>query len=93
MKWMHNGKEFQDSDIPEGAHGFIYIIKIPIDGVVRYYIGKKNFYAVRNVKKGKRELEAMVDKRGSKKKRVEKLNYQNTWNNVNQNLLNIINEN
>ena len=28
-----------------------------------------------------------------KKKNLEKLNYQNTWNNVNQNLLNIINEN
>ena len=26
-------------------------------------------------------------------KNLEKLNYQNTWNNVNQNLLNIINEN
>jgi UDP-N-acetylglucosamine--N-acetylmuramyl-(pentapeptide) pyrophosphoryl-undecaprenol N-acetylglucosamine transferase len=28
-----------------------------------------------------------------KKNKLEKLNYQNTWNNVNQNLLNIINEN
>ncbi len=28
-----------------------------------------------------------------KKKNLERLNYQNTWNNVNQNLLNIINEN
>ena len=28
-----------------------------------------------------------------KKKNLENLNYQNTWNNVNQNLLNIINEN
>jgi UDP-N-acetylglucosamine--N-acetylmuramyl-(pentapeptide) pyrophosphoryl-undecaprenol N-acetylglucosamine transferase len=28
-----------------------------------------------------------------KKNNLEKLNYQNTWNNVNQNLLNIINEN
>jgi len=26
-------------------------------------------------------------------KNLEKLNYQNSWNNVNQNLLNIINEN
>ena len=29
----------------------------------------------------------------TKKNNLEKLNYQNTWNNVNQNLLNIINEN
>ena len=28
-----------------------------------------------------------------KKNNLENLNYQNTWNNVNQNLLNIINEN
>ena len=28
-----------------------------------------------------------------KKNNLEKLNYQNTWNNVSQNLLNIINEN
>jgi len=28
-----------------------------------------------------------------KKNNLEKLNYKNTWNNVNQNLLNIINEN
>ena len=28
-----------------------------------------------------------------KKKNLENLNYQNTWNNVNQNLLKIINEN
>jgi UDP-N-acetylglucosamine--N-acetylmuramyl-(pentapeptide) pyrophosphoryl-undecaprenol N-acetylglucosamine transferase len=29
----------------------------------------------------------------SKKKNLENLNYQNTWNNVNENLLKIINEN
>ena len=28
-----------------------------------------------------------------KKNNLEKLNYQNTWNNVNQNLLNVIDEN
>lgn len=77
MKWMYNGKEFKDSDIPEGAHGFIYSIKIKIDGILKYYIGKKNFHSVRNVKKGKGELEAMVDKRGSKKKQIVKLDYQN----------------
>ena len=29
----------------------------------------------------------------TKKKNLQKLNYQNTWNNVNQKILNIINEN
>jgi UDP-N-acetylglucosamine--N-acetylmuramyl-(pentapeptide) pyrophosphoryl-undecaprenol N-acetylglucosamine transferase len=29
----------------------------------------------------------------TKKNNLEKLNYQNTWNNVNQNLLKILNEN
>jgi hypothetical protein len=76
MKWTYNGKEFNDEMIPEGAYGFIYAIKIEIDGKQKRYIGQKKFYAERNVPKGKRELEAMTDKRGSKKKKVIKLNYQ-----------------
>lgn len=76
MKWWYNGKEFNDTMIPEGAYGFIYAIKITIDEKSRMYIGKKNFYANRKVKKGKRELEAMEDKRGSKHKIVTKLDYQ-----------------
>ena len=74
--WYYEGKVFQDDMIPENAVGFVYIIKITIDEVTRWYIGKKNFYSERNVPKGKKELAAMTDKRGSKKKKVRKLNYQ-----------------
>ena len=76
MKWWYNGKEFKDEDVPEGAVGFIYAIKITIDERPKMYIGKKNFYSNRKVKKGKKELAAMKDKRGSKYKLVRKLNYE-----------------
>lgn len=75
--WIYNEKEFKPEDIPEGAEGFIYAMKAVIDGEEKLYIGKKNFYSVTNVKKGKRELAAMEDKRGSKKKQVKKLKYEN----------------
>jgi hypothetical protein len=77
MKWWFNRKEFKDEDIPEGAVGFIYMIKITLDERQRMYIGKKNFYSNRKVKKGKKELAAMEDKRGSKHKIVSKLDYAN----------------
>lgn len=76
MSWRYNNKEFRDEHIPEGAEGFVYIMKATIDGEDKLYIGKKNFYSKRNVKKGKRELKAMTDKRGSKKKLIKKLAYQ-----------------
>ncbi len=75
MNWKFNKKEFTDEMVPEGAFGFIYVIKIKIDGVTKLYVGKKQFYANRTVKKGKRELAVMKDKRGSKKKTVSKLSY------------------
>jgi len=74
--WIYKEKEFKPEDIPEGAEGFIYAMKATIDGVERLYIGKKNFYSNSNVKKGKRELAVMEDKRGSKKKLVRKLSYE-----------------
>jgi hypothetical protein len=74
--WWYNSKEFTDNMIPEGAYGFIYAIKITIDEQQKTYIGKKNFYSNRRVKKGKKELALMEDKRGSKYKEVKKLNYQ-----------------
>ncbi len=77
--WIHNKKEFLAEHIPKGAIGFVYVMKLTLDGVERLYIGKKNFYARRNVKKGKRELAAMEDKRGSKKKKVVKIDYQNYY--------------
>tara|TARA_R110000803_G_scaffold129184_1_gene196516 strand:- start:162 stop:614 length:453 start_codon:yes stop_codon:yes gene_type:complete len=77
MSWIYKDKEFLPEHVPEGAEGFIYLMKATIDGRERLYIGKKNFHSKRNVKKGKRELEAMTDKRGSKKKKVIKLSYEN----------------
>ena len=62
--WWYNSKEFTDAMIPEGAYGFIYAIKITIDEQQKTYIGKKNFYSNRRVKKGKKELALMEDKRG-----------------------------
>ena len=72
-KWEYEGLLI--SEIPDTeAVGFVYEItyKDPKTGQVSKYIGKKNFYSVRNVKKGKRELAAMTDMRGSKKKQVIK---------------------
>lgn len=73
--WKFNGKDFLDAMIPEGAFGFIYAIKVEIDGKERMYIGKKQFFSTRKVAKGKRELAAMEDKRGSKKKIVVRPDY------------------
>jgi len=77
--WHYNGKEFGDEDIPEGAFGMIYAMKAVIDGEEKIYIGKKQLISVRNVKKGKRELAAMKDKRGSKKKQVIKISDYKTY--------------
>lgn len=73
--WTYNKERFDDSMIPEGAHGFIYAIKIEIEGEEKIYIGKKQFFSTRKVPKGKKELAAMADKRGSKKKTIIRPNY------------------
>lgn len=56
--------------VPEGVFGFVYMITNLDTG--RFYIGKKQFYSTRKVKKGKKELAAMTDMRGSKVKYVTK---------------------
>lgn len=63
MSWVYNGKEFNDSHIPEGGVGFIYIMTAIIDGKSIAYIGKKNFFA--NIKRplGKKALAMSTDKR------------------------------
>jgi hypothetical protein len=75
MSWIFKGKEFTDEMIPEGAVGFIYEMSAIIDGKSVKYIGKKNFYANRKVKLGKRATEALQDKRLKKYKQVSKLDY------------------
>lgn len=77
MSWLYEREEFTNNMIPEGAHGFVYGMSVLIDGETKLYIGKKNFYANRNVKLGKKALDARTDKRASKKKLVRKLSYQN----------------
>jgi hypothetical protein len=63
MSWIYKGQEFNDSHIPEGGIGFIYIMTAIIDGKSVAYIGKKNFFA--NIKRplGKKALAMSTDKR------------------------------
>lgn len=76
MSWIYNGAEFTDIHIPEGAVGFIYIMRAVIDGKSVAYIGKKNFFA--NIKKplGKKALAMSTDKRLKKYKRELKPDFQ-----------------
>lgn len=49
------------SDMPEGTYGFIYeVVHTP---TAQKYIGKKVLFFERNVKLGKRELEALKEER------------------------------
>lgn len=75
MSWIYRGVEFTDDMIPMGAVGFIYVMSAIIDGKSVAYIGKKNFYANRKVKLGKKALSALEDKRLKKYKQVSKLDY------------------
>jgi UDP-N-acetylglucosamine--N-acetylmuramyl-(pentapeptide) pyrophosphoryl-undecaprenol N-acetylglucosamine transferase len=65
-----------------------------------YYKDKDCCWVVDQINFNKKKFEDLLlnilsnkDEILIKKNNLEKLNYQNTWNNVNQNLLNIINEN
>lgn len=73
MSWIYKGKVFEDKDIPEGAIGFIYLMSSIIEGKSVAYIGKKNFYANRKKKLGKKD--APKDKRKKNYVRVSKLAY------------------
>lgn len=75
MSWLYRGVEFTDEMIPEGAVGFVYVMSAIINGKSVAYIGKKNFYANRKVKLGKRALSILEDKRLKKYKQVSKLDY------------------
>lgn len=74
--WYYNKNKFSDEMIGE-AVGFVYIIKVTIDGETKFYIGKKNFYSTRKIKLGKREEALRTDKRTKTYKVVKKLDYQN----------------
>jgi hypothetical protein len=78
-EWIYEGREFKESDIPEGAIGFIYLMSAIIDGKSVMYIGKKNFFA--NIKRplGKKSLAVSTDKRLKKYKMVIQPDYKNYY--------------
>jgi len=79
MSWVYKSKEFNESSIPEGSIGFIYLMTAIIDGKSIAYIGKKNFFS--NVKKklGKKALALVTDKRLKKYTREQKPNFMNYY--------------
>jgi hypothetical protein len=79
MSWLYQGKEFYESNIPEGAVGFIYLMTAIIDGKSVMYIGKKNFFA--NIKRplGKKALAMSTDKRLKKYAHVIKPDFLNYY--------------
>jgi hypothetical protein len=79
MSWVYKSKEFNESSIPEGSVGFIYLMTAIIDGKSVAYIGKKNFFS--NVKKklGKKALALVTDKRLKKYTREQKPNFMNYY--------------
>ena len=58
--WLFKDKVVESiDDMPEGSYGFIYeVTHLPTN---RKYIGKKVLYFERNVRLGKKELEALKD--------------------------------
>lgn len=66
--WFYNKKEVRSiEDMPENAYGFIYEITHIPSG--KKYIGKKVLYFERNVKLGKKELQALSEERKEQGKR------------------------
>jgi hypothetical protein len=79
MSWKYKGKEFDESCIPQGGLGFIYIMTAIINGKSVAYIGKKNFFA--NIKRplGKKALAMSTDKRLKKYTRELKPDFMNYY--------------
>jgi hypothetical protein len=63
--WLYQNEVIESIEqMPEDTYGFIYqVTHLPTN---RKYIGKKVFYFERNVKLGKRELEALKEERKAK---------------------------
>lgn len=68
-----------DDVIPEGAVGFVYKMTAVINGEIKSYIGKKNFYSVRKKRFSKKAIKEMKDKRAIKYTIDIKTNYQNYY--------------
>ena len=77
MSWIYKGVTFTPEMIPENAVGFVYIMSTIVNNKSVLYIGKKNFFADRKTKLGKKELPA--DKRKKTYKRVRKMAYENYY--------------
>jgi hypothetical protein len=63
MSWIYQGKEFDETGIPNGSIGFIYRMTAIIQHKSVAYIGKKNFFANRKKPMGKKALALTTDKR------------------------------
>ena len=63
--WLYKNEVINSIDkMPDGTYGFIYqVTHLPSN---RKYIGKKVLYFERNVKLGKRELQALKEERKAK---------------------------
>lgn len=89
--WIYNNKNITLlTDMPKNVYGFVYKIKIELDGKELFYIGRKNVKTVRKVKLGKKELSEIKDKRLKKYKVVEKESDWLTYNGSNKALNAII---
>ena len=77
--WKYKGKEVKTlEDLPENAHGFVYLIENTV--TKKFYVGKKNLLSVTNKPLTKKELSEITDKRKSKKKQVIKeSNWMSYW--------------
>jgi len=79
MSWIHKGKEFDESCIPDGYVGFIYIMTAIINGQSVAYIGKKNFFSKIKRPLGKKALAMSTDKRLKKYKWQLKPDFMNYY--------------
>ena len=79
MSWVYKSKEFDESCIPEGSVGFIYLMTAIIDGKSVAYIGKKNFFSNTKKKLGKKALAQVTDKRLKKYTRELKPSFMNYY--------------
>lgn len=79
MSWVYQGKEFDESSIPEGAVGFIYHMSVILNGNSYAYIGKKNFFSNTKKKLGKKALAQVTDKRLKKYTQELKPNFMNYY--------------
>jgi len=77
--WNYKGNEVKSlGDLPENAHGFVYLIKNQVTN--KFYVGKKNLLSVTNKPLTKKELSELTDRRQSKKKQVIKeSNWMTYW--------------